>query len=224
MPTRAFAGLTNDELAGIGESLAAGRKPRVMFTEAAGQIAGQVGQVVSVSSVDGAEAELVVRFAGDELPFTPADVVIAPRGAGRRTPAPTPVVEPAGPPGPELLPPAAPQVPEPRVESVEPVRKAARVAKSKVKAPAGLTVTVAFAEGEWTVSAMQGSRVLAKPCEIRPAEALQLVSALDVPAVQEAVEQIVTAERVRAQERAARLRAELAEVEAQLAELPAGAE
>jgi hypothetical protein len=54
---------------------------------------------------------------------------------------------------------------------------------------------------------------------IRPAEALKMVSLLDVPGVQEAVEQIVTAEREQAQAQAERLRAELAEIEARLAEL-----
>jgi hypothetical protein len=42
---------------------------------------------------------------------------------------------------------------------------------------------------------------------------------LDVPGVQEAVEQIVSAERAEAQSQAERLRAELAEIEARLAEL-----
>ena len=54
---------------------------------------------------------------------------------------------------------------------------------------------------------------------IKPAEALKMVALLDVPGVQEAVEQIVSAERAVAQEQAERLRHQLAEVEAKLAEL-----
>ena len=49
--------------------------------------------------------------------------------------------------------------------------------------------------------------------------ALKMVSMLDVPGVQEAVEQIVSAERAEAQAQAERLRAELAEIESRLAEL-----
>ncbi len=46
-----------------------------------------------------------------------------------------------------------------------------------------------------------------------------MVSLLDVPGVHDAVEHIVTAERTEAQAQADRLRAELAEIEARLAEL-----
>jgi hypothetical protein len=54
---------------------------------------------------------------------------------------------------------------------------------------------------------------------IRPADALKMVGLLDVAAVHEAVEQIVAAERAEAEQQAEKLRAELAEVEARLAEL-----
>jgi hypothetical protein len=49
-----------------------------------------------------------------------------------------------------------------------------------------------------------------------------MVAMLDVPGVHEAVEQIVAAERAEAQAHATRLRAELAELEARLADLPTG--
>jgi hypothetical protein len=80
-------------------------------------------------------------------------------------------------------------------------------------------VTLAYGEGEWTVAANQGSKALAKPYVIKPAEALKMVSMLDVPGVHDAVEEIVTAARTDAQRQAERLRAELAEIEARLAEL-----
>jgi hypothetical protein len=69
------------------------------------------------------------------------------------------------------------------------------------------------------VAAAQGTKVLAKPYVVRPAEALRMVSLVDVPGVQEAVEQILASERAEAERVAQRLRAELAEVEARLAEL-----
>ena len=82
-----------------------------------------------------------------------------------------------------------------------------------------MTVTLAYSDGEWTVGATQGSKALAKPNVIKPAEALKMVGMLDVPGVHEAVEHIVAAERAEAEAQAQKLRAELAEIEARLAEL-----
>jgi hypothetical protein len=222
-------GLSTEELAAIREGLAAGRKPRVQFTESAGQIAGQVGQVVSLADPAVADDWVVVRFGKDELPFSPGDLRVAPRGAAARKAPPPPAPAPVGPPKPEFVidkpierPPATP-APRKSGEVMEAAppppapRKASRPAKAK-PGPA-LTVTLAYGEGEWTVSASQGSKVLAKPYVVRPAEALRMVSLVDVPGVQEAVEQILAAERAEAEQQAQRLRAELAEVEARLAEL-----
>ncbi|MEV4830963.1 hypothetical protein AB0K25_21920 [Micromonospora sp. NPDC049257] len=226
-------GLSDDEVRGIREALTAGRKPKVVFTASAGQIAGQVGQVVELTDPAVSDEFVVVRFGRDELPFSPADVAVAPRGAGRR------VVEAKAEPVVEQVESMAkaepefvldtPRVPvqrreESRVESKpEPVvekpaaRRPAKVAKPK--GPAGLTVTLAYADGEWTVAAQQGAKALAKPYVVKPAEALRMVALVDVPGVQEAVEQILSAERSEAEQQAEKLRAELAEIEARLAEL-----
>jgi hypothetical protein len=115
---------------------------------------------------------------------------------------------------------AAPAVQEPPAPAVPAARKATKAARPKP--PPGLTVTLAYTEGEWTVAAQQGSKALAKPYVIKPAEALKMVSMLDVPGVQEAVETIVANERAQAQQAAQRLRAELAEIETKLAELGTG--
>ena len=82
-----------------------------------------------------------------------------------------------------------------------------------------MTVTLAYEDGEWTVAAHQGSKTLAKPYVVRAADALKMVGMLDVPGVHDAVEAIVAAELAEAAQRAERLRNELAEVEARLAEL-----
>ncbi|MEV2242259.1 hypothetical protein [Micromonospora sp. NPDC049891] len=226
-------GLSEDEVRGIREALAAGRKPKVVFTAAAGQIAGQLGQVVELTDPAKSDEFVVVRFGRDELPFSPADVAVAPRGAGRRpaepkvepVPAEPAVVEPEfvldrvpQPRGQEQ-----PRREEPKVETVEskvevkPARRAVKAAKPK--GPAGLTVTLAYADGEWTVAAQQGGKVLARPYVLKPAEALRMVALVDVPGVHEAVEQILAAERSEAERQAEKLRAELAEIEARLAEL-----
>ncbi|GIJ73322.1 hypothetical protein Voc01_082390 [Virgisporangium ochraceum] len=276
MPTRTAPGLSADELARIRDTLAAGRKPRVVFRPGAGdQMAGQVGQVVKLTDPEASDDWVVVRFRGDDLPFSPADLEIpskskppapqapavaesvsatlpGPReepsvatsttvnGAGRPVKgakaAPAPVVtdtpvdsaadraaekaaavkratEPAARPEPvaEAAPDAAPV---PAAQSAKPARKAA-----KPKAPPSLTVTLTYAEGEWMVGATQGSKALAKPYVIKPAEALKMVSMLDVPGVHDAVDEIVSAARAEAEQQAEKLRAELAEIESRLAEL-----
>ena len=226
---------SSEELQQIREQVAAGRKPRVQFTDSAGQIAGQIGQVVGLTDPAESDEWVVVRFGRDELPFSPDDVRIAPKGAvsaRKAVPAPEPAPEPvlSGPefmidkPVPRRA--AAPAVPakgdddavkEGNDVTAPAPRKAARPVKSK-PGPA-LTVTLAYGDGEWTVAATQGAKTLARPYVIRPAEALKMVQLVDVPGVQEAVEQILTAERTEAEQQAQRLRAELAEVEARLAEL-----
>jgi len=222
-------GLSTNELTTIRDGLAAGRKPRVQFTESAGQIAGQVGQVVGLADPAAGDEFVLVRFGKDELPFSPGDLRVAPRGAAVKKVAPPPPAPPMPefvidkPPAPRKPMPAPPREEAPVTDTAPPPppppppRKAARPVKAK-PAPA-LTVTLAYGEGEWTVAASQGSKVLAKPYVVRPAEALRMVSLVDVPGVQEAVEHILAAERAEAEQQAQRLRAELAEVEARLAEL-----
>ena len=233
-------GLTVAELEQFREALAAGRKPRVQFTEAAGQIAGQVGQVVRLDDPVVSDEWVVVKFGRDELPFSPGDLRVAPKGPlPKKVVAPEPVEPVLS--GPPLLldKPLPVKAPAQRVRvsgeggqsgegsvavtdgrdsgEVAVARKAARPAKAKPAA--GLTVTLAYGDGEWTVAANQGAKALARPYVIRPAEALRMVSLVDVPGVQEAVEQILASERAEAEQQAQRLRAELAEVEARLAEL-----
>jgi hypothetical protein len=278
MPTRTAPGLSADELARIRDTLAAGRKPRVVFRPGAGdQMAGQVGQVVKLTDPEASDDWVVVRFRGDDLPFSPADLEIPSKSKA----APAPAVEPvsaslpgpreepsvatsttvngtgrpvkgakAAPPPPVVSGPPvdsaadraaekaavvkkaepaqagspaaagpdagsdAGSAPAPAAPSAKPARKAA-----KPKPPPSLTVTLTYSEGEWMVGATQGSKSLAKPYVIKPAEALKMVSMLDVPGVHDAVDEIVSAARAEAEQQAEKLRAELAEIESRLAEL-----
>jgi hypothetical protein len=250
-------GLSTADLDQIKQVLAGGKRPRVMFTDAAGQIAGQVGQVVALEDPKSSDEWIVVKFGGDALPFSPADLQMPPKGgAPAKKAAPAKAAEPATAPsgrkplaiGEDLLPsppekkaagspagartsggsvpadqtePEEPKVSEatPAADSPAPAPRKPAGRAPKVKPPAGLTVTLAYTEGEWTVGAMQGSKALAKPYVIKPHEALKMVGMLDVPGVQEAVEQILSTERDAAKAQADKLRAELAELEAKLAEL-----
>jgi hypothetical protein len=216
-------GLSTDELQTIRDGLAAGRRPRVMFTESAGQISGQVGQVVALTDPAESDDWVVVRFGRDELPFSPDDLKIAPKGPVKKAAPPAPP-EPAKP-EPEFVldkpaPVAAPEPPPaPAAASAAPAPRKAPARAAKPKPPPGLTVTLAYTDGEWTIAANQGAKALAKPYVVKPSEAMRMVQFVDVPGVQEAVEQIVAAERAEAEQQAERLRSELAEIEARLAEL-----
>lgn len=228
-----MGGLSGKDVDSIRATLSAGRKPKVEFTASAGQIAGEFGQVVGLLDPS-ADEWIVVRFGHDELPFSPADLAIPAKGVSRRvakaavgdeTPeAPQPHAYPsyeeiAAPRREDPMPATQNQTsvaPEPASDA-KPVRKPA---KAKVKPLPSLTVTVAYTDGEWTVAAQQGAKSLARPYVIKAAEALALVGMLDVPGVQEAVEQIVDAERTQTLAQAERLRAELAEIEARLADYP----
>ncbi|MEU7905485.1 hypothetical protein [Actinoplanes sp. NPDC049118] len=212
-------GLSTDELQAIRDGLAAGRRPRVMFTESAGQIAGQVGQVVTLTDPAESDEWVVVRFGRDELPFSPGDLQVAPKGPVKKAVAAVP--EQARP-EPEFVidkPLPAPPPPAEAPPAPAPAPRKAPARAAKPKPPPGLTVTLAYTDGEWTIAANQGAKALAKPYVIKPSEAMKMVQFVDVPGVQEAVEQIVSAERAEAEQQAERLRAELAEIEARLAEL-----
>jgi len=212
MPT-ATRGLTSADLTQIRDHLAAGRKPKVVFTDTAGQIAGKLGQVLELTDPKASDEWIVVRFGQDELPFSPVDLMIPPRG--RRS-----VAEPA-PPAPPPVKVTQPPVPKEKPAPPPPPAPTQHVPKkaAKPKPPASLTVTLAYNDREWTVAAQQGTKTLAKPYVIKPTEALRWVALVDVPGVHEAVATIIEAERAEAEVRAVRLREELAEIESRLAEL-----
>lgn len=285
---RPKAGLSTSDLETVRAAVAAGRKPKVVFTDAAGQIAGRTGQVVRLED-PAAEEWLVVRFGKDELPFAPADLQfpakpspvrsaakvqsVAPpqwspagpaktaQAAGRSSgngssAAPSPAANGAAPKaaiqagptaGATAGPTAGPTAgatdgatasatagstgagavaqvaggssarTQPAAKAADPAAKPARKTGSK-RSPE-LSVTLTHEDGHWTVQAHRGAKVLVKPAPVRASDALKMVGMLDVPPVRAVVEEIVEAARVEAEQQAERLRRELAEVEAALADL-----
>jgi hypothetical protein len=240
-------GLSGTDVTFIRDMLASGRKPKVVFTEAAGQVVGKTGQVIELTDPKASEEWIVVRFGRDELPFAPTDLAIPPKSppakrADVKAEAPAPPLllneRPAPPASTKAT--ASSPVPTPREESRMPVPSAttptngaepnpnggsngasgAKPAKAvKAKPLPSLTVTLAYTDREWTITASQGTKVLAKPYLIKPTEALRMVALIDVPGVHEAVESIIESERSEAEGKALRLREELAEIENRLAEL-----
>jgi hypothetical protein len=236
------AGLSAADLVGIRASLAAGKRPRVVFTPRAGQMAGNLGHIVELTDPTGSDEWIVVQFGRDELPFSPGDLAVS-----GRQPTAKPTAKPAA--DSQVLTPAARAAPvppprqatvsreenrvpprrtaatvRPTAEPVPPPVPAPAVAKAPKqprppKTPAPLVVTLTYADQRWTVAAQHGSKSLAKPYAITPTEALRMVALVQVPGVHDAVASIIAAERVEAENRAQRLRAELAEIESRLAEL-----
>src|SRR3954462_13256506 len=86
----AVRGLGTSEVAAIRDGLAAGPRPRGVFAASAGQIAGQVGQVVALTDPAASDEWVVVRFGRDELPFSPGDLRVAPKGPGKEGGPPRP--------------------------------------------------------------------------------------------------------------------------------------
>lgn len=233
---RRSAGLTADDIAALQKVLDGGRRPKVMFAESAGQIAGQLGQVVRLDDPAAAEDWIVVRFGRDELPFSPTDLALPPKGAGKQARKPEAEPEPPAPPLAPSFVPASTMDGNGSRKTAERMKmddSSARVGaettttppapravrKAKPKAAPGLTVSLTYQDGEWTLQASRGTKVVAKQLEVRPAAALEAIAAFGVPEVQTAADEVVATARAAAEEEAERLRKELAEVEARLAEL-----
>jgi hypothetical protein len=246
---RAKAGLSAVDLETLRTAVAAGRKPKVTFTASAGQIAGRTGQVTRLEDPDAAEEWVVVRFGKDELPFAPMDLKFpdpkpAAKAAQKVEAVKPPQWTPAPPPRAEAAKAAAPADPAESGSSAPSTNGAAPKAvagvpavasgggasgagaapkpaarKAAGKRPPELTVTLSCQDGHWSVQAHRGAKVLVKAVPVRASEALKMVALLDAPPVHAVVEEIVDAARLEAEQQAERLRRELAEVEAALADL-----
>ncbi|GAB3658799.1 DUF6319 family protein [Glycomyces tarimensis] len=225
--------LSSADITHLESVLAQGKKPKVMFTDAAGQVAGKSGKVVALEEARDGDFVLVA-FGSDQLPFSPAELRLPARGETARAKTPrqrTTGTEPAPPPGPGLLPDAPPvaRTPEERkstsVSETEnkapepaPRKKAARARSAKDKHPE-LTVTLTYEDGEWAVATAKGARTLVKGVHVSHAAALSMCAAAESAEVNEIVTEVVDKIRSEAAEEAAALRKRLEEAEAKLAEL-----
>ncbi|MFB9662697.1 hypothetical protein ACFQS3_22715 [Glycomyces mayteni] len=224
--------LSSADIAHLETVLAQGKKPKVVFTDAAGQVAGRTGKVVALDPA-GVDDFVQVAFGSDELSFSAAELRLPAPGEGaRRTPAPR--QRSTAPAGPGLLPDDAPEpkpapkpvvserkpVTEPETPAPEPVvkKKAARPRAAAAKHPE-LTVTLTYEDGEWSVAATRGARTVVKGAKVAHTNALTMCQASGSDEVNEVVSEVVEKIRSEAAEEAARLRRQLEEAEARLAEL-----
>ncbi|GIH06756.1 hypothetical protein Rhe02_48230 [Rhizocola hellebori] len=93
------------------------------------------------------------------------------------------------------------------------------VLTGNAKLPARLTVMLAYANGQWVVEVRRGRALLGSRHLVRSAEALNMLSVLDVPGVHDSVEKALTVDQTEATRQADRMRSELSELEAKLAGL-----
>jgi hypothetical protein len=192
MATRtATPGLSTDELARIRDTLAAGRKPKVVFTAAAGQIAGQVGQVIELTDPALSDEWVVVRFGHDELPFSPTDLAVPVKASARRpvtpaqsTPAQsTPAQSRPAPPTPLPSPREEPVVPSPTTAAANGAARPAKAAKAVGASPppAAKATAGAAAKAAPAAKAAAEKAPAEMPAAAKPAGAAPPVSEQPAP-------------------------------------------
>ncbi len=217
--------LTNDEVAGLRARLSTGEKPRVIVRAASAAVpAGTRGNVIRMGNPSEGEF-IVVRLGRDEVPFAPAELALSARGktatatAAKSAPAKkTARTSPAKKAAPEKA------TAKKTTATKAAVRSSGRTATKKTTSRKGaqpLTITLRFNDGRWTVEAQRGSRRLARASTVRPGAVQAFAELVDDDAVREAMETIVASNRTVAEEKAEKLRAELAAAEAALEEYDA---
>lgn len=210
--------------------VAANKLVRVAVAPSAQFPDGTVGRVRRVGdpAVDGDEflfVEVSVDGTKDVLPFAPAD--LGPVGSrSKAAPAPAPVkAEPVKPEPPTTRPLPRPTVssPPPAPSTPAPVPRPARPASKQGRKPSPpVTVTLVSTDepGQWRVDAKVGTKSVVKAATVPAARLWDMVQLLDSPPLAEAVRTHLDEQRRVAGERAERLRAELAAVQAELEALP----
>jgi hypothetical protein len=228
--------LSSADIAHLEAVLAQGKKPKVVFTDAAGQVAGRTGKVVALDP-GGVDDFVQVAFGSDELSFSAAELRLPAPGEGARRAPRQRSNEPAAPAGPGLLPDEPAPKPKPVVSERKPVtapeasqpaavaepaaapkKKVARPRAATAKHPE-LSITLTYEDGEWSVAASRGARAVVKGAKVAHSNALAMCQASGSDEVAEIVDEVVEKIRSEAAEEASRLRRQLEEAEARLAEL-----
>lgn len=232
--------LTDSDVATLRDRVKSGEKPRVIVRAASAAVpAGTRGNIVRVGNPSEGEF-IVVRLGRDEVPFAPSELAVTSRTKNGSAPAPgaaaakaaakkAPAAAAASTAGrrPATQPAATqPAAAKPTATKPSPAKpaKAARAAKRRPgprRTPPPLTVTLRFAEGQWSVEASRGARRLAKPSALRPGAVKAFADLVDEVQVREALTETVESCRAVVEERAAALREQLNAAEAALKEYEA---
>ena len=227
--------LSDTDIAGLQEKLAAGKKPRVMLL--VGTALDPAGTSVPIVGFEEpAVGEFIsVRLRDDVVPFSPAELSIPVRGRPATLPLETPPANAAPTPPPRPYKPAraedsprparlvavpepAQQLPEvPSVASAAPAPAPAKASRKPART-GGLSVTLRFTGQHWTYeSTRSGRKAAAKPLNLSAVRAFS--DRLEDQALRRDLQAAIDICRAQAQTRADALRAELERVEVELAEL-----
>lgn len=204
--------LSSADIAHLEAVLAQGKKPKVVFTDAAGQVAGRTGKVVALDP-GGVDDFVHVAFGSDELSFSAVELRLPSPGEGARRAPRQRSNEPVAPSGPGLLPDEPAPKPKPAVserktvtatEASQPaaVAEPVSVPKKKVARPRAatakhpeLSITLTYEDGEWSVAASRGARTVVKGAKVAHSNALAMCQASGSDEVAEIVDEVVEKDR-----------------------------
>ncbi|WP_025274654.1 hypothetical protein [Haloglycomyces albus] len=221
--------LSDHDVDHIEQVVRSGKRPRVVFCDSAGQIAGQVGKVVAIAD-DRTGEFLTVEFGSDRLEFGPDEIRLPERGelSRRKKKTDEPAAEPRQPSGPPLLddttePPekttrATPQPPKTPPQRATTPRQSTPRRKPKTRGQS-VSVTVSFDGEKWTMSASRGAKTAVKAHDIDHRRALEVARASGSAEVEQVVFDVLEQIKTDAEAEAERLRAQLSEVEERVADL-----
>jgi hypothetical protein len=193
--------------------LAEGRRPRVklsgpQFAAGSGGTVTHIGDPATDGS-DFIRVKVKVNGAMDELAFAPTELTSSVRGVAVAAAAEPAQQKPAG----EK---PAREKPAPRAAkaTAAPARPAGR---RRSGPPPTVTITISSSGAAWSVTGSRGGRAVIKPTSLAPGVVTAIAKLLTQPGISEAVAEVNDTARAEAEERAAKLRAELNELEAVLA-------
>jgi hypothetical protein len=213
MAGRRNTGLDAGQLEVLRAQLAEGRRPRVklsgpQFAAGSGGTVTHIGDPATDGS-DFIRVKVKVNGAMDELAFAPTELTSSVRGVAVAAAAEPAQQKPAG----EK---PAREKPAPRAAkaTAAPARPAGR---RRSGPPPAVTITISSSGAAWSVSGTRGGRAVVKPTPLAPGVVTAIAKLLTQPGISEAVAEVNDTARAEAEERAAKLRAELNELEAVLA-------
>jgi hypothetical protein len=245
MSARRKTGLTPESVAALATQLAEGKRVRVKFSDPQFGEA-TTGAVVRIGdpAVDGADyitVRVTVNGHADELPFAPNELELpGGRVAGsakpsRRRQASRPSPDASEPqtgrapvkvPAHELPPKAPDKAPDKALEKALPAKAlpakslaaaGGRTPRRKASIPPKITLTITSSGASWSVSALRGAKSVTKSAAVSPGVVTAIADLLDQSGISAAVAEVNETALAEAEQRAAQLRVELAELDAVLA-------
>jgi hypothetical protein len=209
MAGRRTTGLDAGQLEVLRAQLTEGRRPRVklsgpQFAPGSGGTVTHIGDLATDGS-DFIRVKVKVNGAMDELAFAPTELTSSVRGAATAAAAEPPQQKPAR------------EKPAPRSAKDKAAPPARTTGRRRSGPPPTVTITISSSGAAWSVSGARGGRAVVKPTSLAPGVVTAIAKLLTQPGISEAVAEVNDTARAEAEDRAAKLRAELNDLEAVLA-------